>query len=440
MYEQLSVYGYSGSLVSDDKSALEEEPNPRTQWPGNKIVVLSADTSYLTRPAAFGPDKTDDDGLWGRLLPIRLFYGTPDADGVTPNTGCLSDKARGESLGLRGQVQHLLGDRKRRPPKNWIALVERGGDCTFTEKVRLAQGLGAIAVIVGDAKYDEDSAIQRLVNLRDIPWDSDDLDQGETRPITMFPDGDADDIVIPSCFVIRSSYLELLELVHESLTQPSGLLRRNEEGLEVGLFLDRSLPDLSALDLGMLLLFLPSIFTVVFIVVQHVKGIVKRFRERASLRAVRNLPCYAWHADRPWERVEIADEPPTKGAGIQVYISYYLSRAMHWAMARLPGQRFAYAPVPEQPSAVALEEQPEGSAEHAPLPVNTAPAPPGVSAALDVRRYAQDVCPICLSEFLEGDRVRVLPCGHVFHQDEIDDWLTGTRRLCPTCKRDILAL
>ena len=54
------------------------------------------------------------------------------------------------------------------------------------------------------------------------------------------------------------------------------------------------------------------------------------------------------------------------------------------------------------------------------------------------RWYVQDDCPICLSNFEDGDRVRVLPCGHIFHQDEIDDWLTGTRRLCPTCKQDIL--
>lgn len=37
---------------------------------------------------------------------------------------------------------------------------------------------------------------------------------------------------------------------------------------------------------------------------------------------------------------------------------------------------------------------------------------------------------------MDGDLVRVLPCGHVFHLPEIDSWLLRVKKLCPICKRD----
>jgi RING-like zinc finger len=64
-------------------------------------------------------------------------------------------------------------------------------------------------------------------------------------------------------------------------------------------------------------------------------------------------------------------------------------------------------------------------------------------------------CAICLEEFAKGDKVRVLPCEHIFHVDEIDDWLINRKKLvcllicclrlcqinlglqCPVCKADV---
>lgn len=37
-------------------------------------------------------------------------------------------------------------------------------------------------------------------------------------------------------------------------------------------------------------------------------------------------------------------------------------------------------------------------------------------------------CAICLSEFAKGDRVRELPCHHVFHLDEVDAWLISRKK------------
>ncbi|XP_031382368.1 RING-H2 finger protein ATL72-like isoform X2 [Punica granatum] len=47
-------------------------------------------------------------------------------------------------------------------------------------------------------------------------------------------------------------------------------------------------------------------------------------------------------------------------------------------------------------------------------------------------------CPICLGEFVEGDKVRVLPkCHHGFHVKCIDTWLLS-HSSCPTCRQSLL--
>jgi len=50
---------------------------------------------------------------------------------------------------------------------------------------------------------------------------------------------------------------------------------------------------------------------------------------------------------------------------------------------------------------------------------------------------SQGECAICLSSFARGDRVRVLPCSHVFHVEEVDGWLLNRRKVCPICKADV---
>lgn len=59
-------------------------------------------------------------------------------------------------------------------------------------------------------------------------------------------------------------------------------------------------------------------------------------------------------------------------------------------------------------------------------------------------------CRLCLEDYVEGDLLRSLPCGHVFHAGCIDRWLAGNRqqsissgpargeRTCPMCKREPL--
>ncbi|XP_019200348.1 PREDICTED: RING-H2 finger protein ATL74 [Ipomoea nil] len=49
-------------------------------------------------------------------------------------------------------------------------------------------------------------------------------------------------------------------------------------------------------------------------------------------------------------------------------------------------------------------------------------------------------CPICLGEFLDGEKVRVLPkCHHGFHVRCIDVWLAA-HPSCPTCRQSLIEL
>lgn len=62
---------------------------------------------------------------------------------------------------------------------------------------------------------------------------------------------------------------------------------------------------------------------------------------------------------------------------------------------------------------------------------------PVAAYGVDVNISATD-CAICLGEFMEGEKVRILPsCNHGFHVSCIDTWL-NSHSSCPNCRHSLL--
>ena len=46
-------------------------------------------------------------------------------------------------------------------------------------------------------------------------------------------------------------------------------------------------------------------------------------------------------------------------------------------------------------------------------------------------REGSMICSVCTEDFAENDRVRILPCGHIYHRRCIDPWLLRFGGNCP---------
>ena len=48
-----------------------------------------------------------------------------------------------------------------------------------------------------------------------------------------------------------------------------------------------------------------------------------------------------------------------------------------------------------------------------------------------------ETCCICLDDFTDGDKLRILPCDHAYHSKCIDSWLVKHKRICPQCRKRV---
>mmetsp|Transcript_14259 Transcript_14259/g.41850 ORF Transcript_14259/g.41850 Transcript_14259/m.41850 type:complete len:341 (-) Transcript_14259:133-1155(-) len=76
--------------------------------------------------------------------------------------------------------------------------------------------------------------------------------------------------------------------------------------------------------------------------------------------------------------------------------------------------------------------------EHDPAESLLSPLPPSLlDRTLSIN--CNTACSICLEDYERGERVRVLPCDHIFHTECIVPWLTERAPCCPLCKGGIVA-
>jgi len=154
----------------------------------------------------------------------------------------------------------------------------------------------------------------------------------------------------------------------------------------------------------MVILLLPSFLTLVTLLVHRFRASRAAQRDRAPEDVVKNLPWRVWNGTR-WEK---SDGTP------------------HVNSPSKTGDATNAVPKSDQTEGAGnVEDEELDRVEQG-------------SSRIHLPWYTtQGECAICLEEFAVGDKVRVLPCEHVFHMNEIDDWLINRKKLCPVCKMDV---
>ena len=133
-----------------------------------------------------------------------------------------------------------------------------------------------------------------------------------------------------------------------------------------------------------IILLLPSILTFLTLLIHRIRAARAARRERAPEEFVHSLPWRIW-TGTGWEKhaPTCAPEDPSEAPSSAPDLERGLS--------------------------------PSGSRD------DDTTQPPWVDEQME--------CAICLEMFVKGDRVRVLPCGHLFHLSEIDEWLISKKKV-----------
>ncbi|KAG5361312.1 Receptor-like proteiny region, transmembrane domain- and RING domain-containing protein 1 [Yarrowia sp. C11] len=193
--------------------------------------------------------------------------------------------------------------------------------------------------------------------------------------VTMYSTNDTDMCRVPAMFVSRASF-ELLSTEDEVSIIPG----------------PSATP---ALDTILFLLISPICSLSIIYLMVSVHRYFTQLTRRAPKRAVKQLPVRVWMGQG-------VPSPTVKGR------------------AQGTGSSGVLESVEPNSAAAAQDECPEPSTHS------------------DKVWVSSDECIICLEEFTVGEsRVMQLPCGHDFHEDCIQRWLTTQQRTCPICKHDI---
>lgn len=224
----LSLHGYISSPIVDDHIADSSSPESEVSrllgwslsWTGEStisIVDRIPPVSYDARPALFGPRM--EEPIVGYVIPLSSF--TRPCPRMASETPQQVEDQQDPWRGIFVSTEPNLGCPKLCPDGShypadseiWFALVRRGS-CSFVEKIREAQRLGANGVVVGGHDEDMIGMYSAGRSWSDLPG---------CRDLIFLLPGDASDIQIPSVYIARSSYNALSEMIENSNTSTSGL-------------------------------------------------------------------------------------------------------------------------------------------------------------------------------------------------------------------------
>ena len=207
---------------------------------------------------------------------------------------------------------------------------------------------------------------------------------------------DASDVTISSTYIRYADYKELIDLINSSTTSHSGLktlsllITTEYSAWEWYSFvpaiftrtcLINPLYDRPILTF-VIILFLPSCLTFLTLLIHRVRLARAAQRDRAPEHLVKSFPWRVWNGTT-WEKHE--------------------------------------GTLPQPPPSSSIVDLESGSSQSS--------SNEGVRDPTLPWYESQEECIICLSEFAKGDRVRELPCHHIFHLDEIDNWLINRKKL-----------
>ncbi|KAJ0961320.1 hypothetical protein J5N97_000726 [Dioscorea zingiberensis] len=69
--------------------------------------------------------------------------------------------------------------------------------------------------------------------------------------------------------------------------------------------------------------------------------------------------------------------------------------------------------------------------------VNSLPLKIHKKSVMDEGTDDREQCYICLADYEDGDKIRVLPCHHEYHMACVDKWLKEIHGVCPLCRGDV---
>ena len=164
-----------------------------------------------------------------------------------------------------------------------------------------------------------------------------------------------------------------------------------------------------------LLLLLPSALTLTTLLIHRFRAARAEQRERAPEDVVNRLPWRVWTGSG-WEKH--AGPVPTKmSADTDLDLERGDVEAELVRQIQDSNQMRTLASTSHDDEIEGEGESPDGEGNAETESVN----PPWFDE--------QTECAICLNDFAKGDKVRVLPCKHIFHLDEVDEWLIHRKKL-----------